>query len=339
MTTATPTVNDRVRDFVAAVGEHFADLPGAERDELLTDLEQHLTELAAEAPDVLETEIADPAAYAAELRAGAGLSDRTKEPGPIARLTTATRDRVRRVLDHPRLTPLHELLPTLRPAWWIVRGWAPVVILAMMLQGGTEHWSRHIIIPGRNLAGLVAVVAAVGFSVRAGMAGVDEGRAWRVVNRVAAVAALGVVWVALTATPGQTIYVETYGFESPSGQLLTHPDGEGITNLYVYDAEGRLLRDVFVFDGSGRSVEIGSDTDDWYGIRSELRLDADGSVIGNHYPIVQYVYDANGALVLRDPPQVVVPRLPNGTESPSTTMPAEPAEPLPRETRPEAPAQ
>lgn len=334
-TTTTTTTTDRVRDFVAAVGEHFTDLPDADREELLGDLEQHLGELAAEAPDAFEAELASPAAYASELRAGAGLTEGgAKRPGRIGRLSTAVRDRVRTVLDHQRTAPVREFLPMLRPAWWVVRAWAPLVVLALVASGGTRHWSRHLLIPGRNLFGLVALAAAVTFSVRAGLASRDDGRVWRIVDRVAAFAVAVVVWVAMTATPGQTVYVEGFVDDGPAYQLLAHPDGEGITNLYVYDAEGRLLEDVFVFDGSGRPVEIGADTDDWYGIRSELRLDAAGRVIGNVYPIVQYVPGLDGALVLREQPQVVIPPLTGPSESSSTTMPDEPPVPSPFDTLP-----
>jgi hypothetical protein len=342
MTAATATITERVRDFVAAVGEHFLDLPDAERHELLTDLEQHFTELAAEAPDVLEAELADSAAYAAELRAGAGIGEKSKGSGRVARLRRGARDRVRAVLDHPRTAPLHEYLPMLRPAWWIVRAWALVVVVALLFQGGTEWWPRHILIPGRNLVGLVALMAAVAVSVRAGMAGTDQGRVWRIANRVAGFAVAVVAWVALTAAPGQTIYVESYPYESPPHGLLTHSDGEGITNLYVYDAEGRLLEDVFVYDGSGRPVEIGPETDDYYGIRSEPQIDADGRIVANVYPIVQYVSDGEGALIRREPPAVDVPRLARSPESPSTTVPAEAIQPMPVEppmtTRPALPA-
>jgi hypothetical protein len=328
MTTATPAITDRVRDFVAAVGEHFADLNDAEREELLGDLEQHLAELAAEAPDVFETELGDPAAYAAELRAGAGLTEGgRKRPGRIARLTTTVRDRVRAVVDHPRMAPLHEFLPMLRPAWWVVRAWALIVVLALLMDGGTQVWARHILVPGRNVLGLLALVAAIALSVRAGMAGIDTGRVWRSVNRVGAFAVAVIVWIALTAAPSQTMYIETYVEESAPYGLLTHPDGEGITNLYVYDAEGTLLQDVLVYDGGGRPVEIGPDTDAWFGIRSEPRIDAAGRIIGNLYPIVQFVDDGEGALVLREPPQVEIPRLPKDRQPVSTTTPPATQEP------------
>ena len=324
MTTATPAITDRVRDFVAAVGEHFTDLRDVDREELLGDLEQHLTELAAEAPDVFETELGDPAAYAAELRAGAGLTEGgSTRPGRIARLTTTVRDRVQAVVDHPRMAPLHEFLPMLRPAWWVVRAWALIVVLALLMGGGTQVWAHHILVPGRNVVGLLALVAAVAFSVKAGMAGTDNGRGWRLVNRIAAFALAVIVWIGLTAAPLETVYVETYSDVGAPYGLLTHPDGEGITNLYVYDAEGTLLRDVFVYDGGGRPVEIGPDTDEWFAIRTEPRIDAAGRVIGNLYPVVQYVEDGARGLVLREPPQVDIPRLPEGQQPVSTTVPPE----------------
>ncbi len=317
MSSATMTIDDRVAEFAAAVGEHFADLPEAERDELLADLEQHLKELAADAPDAFEAEMGDPAAYAAELRAGAGLDQHVDQPGRIGRWGIAARDRVRSVLDHPRMEPVHEFVPMLRPAWWIVRAWAPLVVLGMLTEGAW-NWSRHLIIPGRHLLGLLALAVAIGLSARAGLRGEDEGRIWRAVAVIGGIAAVIVLWSALFVSPRETVFVETF-MADPFGEqpgLLTHPDGEGITNLYVYDANGELLRDVFVYDGAGRAVEVGAYADEWYGIESDVRIDADGRVVGNLYPLTQYVRDGEGALVLRDVPEVSIPRL-SGTEQPA----------------------
>lgn len=313
MSTVTVSVEERVRRFVAAVGEHFSDLSVAEREELMADLEQHLTELAAEARDSLDAEMGNPAAYAAELRAGARLVSGAKRPGRLAGAVTDIGRRLRLVREDPRLEPVRRYVRMLRPTWWLVRAWAPLVLIAMTLDG-PSGWARHVFVPGRNLIGFAALGLAVVLSVRAGLRGEDTGRLWRAVDFVGAGAFVIVLWTSLSAVPTETVFVESNVGEPSidASGLLRHPDGEGITNLYVYDADGHLLRDVFVFDGAGRPVEVGPHADEWYGLQSELRVDAEGRVVGNLYPLAQYVVDLEGALRVREVPEVTIPQLPRG---------------------------
>lgn len=63
---------NEVADYVAQVRSALADLPAATRDELLEDLTEHLTEVAAEGQGSLAERLGPPAAYAAALRSAAG---------------------------------------------------------------------------------------------------------------------------------------------------------------------------------------------------------------------------------------------------------------------------
>lgn len=230
---------------------------------------------------------------------------------------------------------MHEYLPTLLPAWWIVRAWAPVALLGMAVGGGTP--AQHVFIPGRSFLGLVVLIAATTFSVRAGMRGMDSGRSWRIGTRLAALAtAMVVLLAAAVGASSEAPYVESFNGDFDQTPLLTHPDGEGITNLFVYDVDGSLLSNVRIYDGAGRPVEVGPNVDEWFGIRSELVIDSDGRALTNLYPIQQYVLSDDGSLRLRDAP-VVVPILLHApliepvdsaaiatptTTTPSTTEPA-----------------
>ncbi len=73
------TASTEVGDYLAAVSRELADLPAAERDDLLEDLDSHLHEVIAEGEGSLEQRLGPPEQYAAELRASAGLtsSDRS----------------------------------------------------------------------------------------------------------------------------------------------------------------------------------------------------------------------------------------------------------------------
>ncbi len=64
---------NQVARHATAVRAAFADLAGPDRELLLEDLEDHLQEVAAEAGGPLSERLGRPEAYAAELRASAGL--------------------------------------------------------------------------------------------------------------------------------------------------------------------------------------------------------------------------------------------------------------------------
>ena len=67
------TIEGDVARYATAVRAAFADLPAPERELLLEDLEDHLAEVAAEGEGPLAARLGAPEAYAAELRASAGL--------------------------------------------------------------------------------------------------------------------------------------------------------------------------------------------------------------------------------------------------------------------------
>ncbi|HEY0696218.1 MAG TPA: hypothetical protein VGD43_00230, partial [Micromonospora sp.] len=67
--------------YVGEVRRELADLPPETRDELLEDLPEHLTEVAAEADGPLADRLGTPQAYAAELRTAAGFGPPAEPPG------------------------------------------------------------------------------------------------------------------------------------------------------------------------------------------------------------------------------------------------------------------
>jgi hypothetical protein len=74
------TDTTEVARYAAAVRAALADLPAAERESLVGDLEQHLAEVGAESDVPLDTRLGAPEAYAAELRVAYG----AREPGKPA---------------------------------------------------------------------------------------------------------------------------------------------------------------------------------------------------------------------------------------------------------------
>jgi HAAS len=85
--TTEPLLERRAADYLDEVRSHLADLPTDERDDLLEDLEAHVHEVTAATDGPLDDALGPPAAFAAELRASAGLAsaavtdDRAGSPG------------------------------------------------------------------------------------------------------------------------------------------------------------------------------------------------------------------------------------------------------------------
>lgn len=90
-----------------------------------------------------------------------------------------------------------DFLPQLRPAWWVLRGWTVVAVVAMLFDGGP--WWRHVPVPGRGLLGVLLTAAAVAGSVKLGREGHDRSGALRLLDAATGFAALVIAFQALTA--------------------------------------------------------------------------------------------------------------------------------------------
>ena len=75
-----PDARAERRRYLEQVRAALADLPEAERDALLADVESHVAEVSEETGDELVARLGSPDGFAAELRAAAGLPPRTPQP-------------------------------------------------------------------------------------------------------------------------------------------------------------------------------------------------------------------------------------------------------------------
>jgi hypothetical protein len=149
-----------LEEYLEQLTVHLADLPAAERAELLDDVAEHLAEVAAEDVTPLAARLGPPGRYAAELRAAAGLP----APGTVAttvlgrwkRRAVAVDRRVGPVFGYERST---DFLRHLAPAWWVLRGYAVVAAVLWALD-------RPSVVPtlGGNawVGGLITAAAIVG---------------------------------------------------------------------------------------------------------------------------------------------------------------------------------
>lgn len=327
-----------VTSYAEKVRSALADLPAEQRDELLEDLEGHLLEVSEDG-DLLER-IGPPEAYASELRASAGFPP----PSPAGRpLVAAVRRRLAsvrgRLLEVPGGREVVAFAPELRPGWWVVRGYAAVVLLGSLTSSDGQFGLSSFPVPtawGSSVLGALLAVVAVVVSVRIGR-GTD---ALPVTRRRAVVAANLALLVAGTAFAGQVrdlVGTDAYYFQAsnPYEGVLTGPEGP-VMNIYPFDALGRPLRDVQLFDQNGRPLsQLLRQSPDGQYAEPTLRFGLDGEPKPNVFPRdyrVDTYDDAGTPTTAPVPPPSVSPAVlaprPTASPSPSST-PSPSASPTP----------
>jgi hypothetical protein len=304
------TIAADVAGYASAVRAACADLPGPDRELLLEDLEDHLQEVAAEAGGPLAERLGEPEAYAAELRASAGLpapgAGRGAEPaGRVARRRLRDSRAARRlvglgaaVVGHPAGRAVAGFLPELRPAWWVLRGYLAVQAVAVAMTPLVTGGGFAFPVPrlfGSALLGLLATAAAVVGSVALGRRGAGTLAARGLL--VAGNAALVVVAVLLVTELARSETVDDYRpefvatYAAPASGLRS--DGNEITNIFPFDAKGRPLKDVYLVDQDGEPV-VATHYDNEY-LEPTIPVDGNGDEVANRYPQVQHELDAAGA--------------------------------------------
>ena len=312
----TTVLLDHVSAYAAAVRSHLADLSPEQVEDLTDGLEADLAEALEdrEGPVVtgeipigwagaaagipappgagpgasmidLTRRFGPAAAYAAELRAAAGLEPAgPTAPGRpkrrlrdgLARRISAARTRVvelatgaRQALAPILATPLGRWVVSsfvsLRPLWWVLRGWLWFVILLgvhlMRIDSPERGIFRYVPRGGLTWAVLAALVlASIAVGRRSGTGG---RRAQRVVVVLSVAALLTLPWAAtqfrselqqrLSLVP-LVEYVQLAAEAPTPSEDGVYVDGMLVSNLFVYDAQGNSLDRVQIFDDRGRPV-------------------------------------------------------------------------------------
>jgi hypothetical protein len=137
------TTTDEVSRYVSDVEAACADLTAAQRQALLADLPQHLDEVAEGGP--LREQLGSPQQYADTLRESANLPPRVAIQR--ARPTSWWR------------STLHDL----RPAWWVLRCYVAVWVLALVSQNWYISYNTFPFPAplGRPSIGLLAVLLLI----------------------------------------------------------------------------------------------------------------------------------------------------------------------------------
>ena len=349
---------DEVAGYAAEVRAQFTDLPADESADLLEDLEDHLREVAAEDAGTLRERLGAPAAYARELRQAAGLPGPGEGsgsggpggpgagPGPRRPLRSRLRSRARQAMaDAERRARTYragrevlDFLPSLRPAWWVLRAWVAVRILEVMTTS-VGPWRDFALIPqvgNSTFTGFVALLVAVPASVYAARRTVPDGWRRRAMGAGEGILVLFTVGMVLSAIGNQGDYGDTasgvsFSQQSQSGLV---ENGKPISNLYVYDQSGKQLNGVYVFDQDGMPVSTALFAGNSY-VDGDAWLDGNGSAVTNFFPrqLLQPQWsgsDDSMHLMPVPPPMVFIPqgvhRQP-GPEEPTTSTSASPSVP------------
>src|SRR5436309_1919 len=131
---ADETPDNDVARYAAAVRGALSNLPAAKRDVVLEDLEDHLAEVAAESGLPLASRLGPPEEYAAELRAAYGAGHQASRLR-FPRIRRLLRGALFQLSGWRSYHAVRDYLPELRPAWWVLRAYLAVLVLAVMLRG------------------------------------------------------------------------------------------------------------------------------------------------------------------------------------------------------------
>jgi hypothetical protein len=334
--TAATGVDRQAQDYLAAVEHELADLSAEDRSALMEDLALHLDALSAE-DDVrpLVVRLGPAAAYAADLRAAAGLPARGGPP-PAA----DWRGWLDGVLASPaarRAVPagraVRRLLGELRPAWWVLRGYLVVLVPCVL---GSDY-VEDVPVPAplhSHVLGVLLVLAAVTGSVLLGRRRLPRavGAAVAVGGVLLVLASVGVAHVMWDDLRGR-VDAAAWAPAPPEGPSETYPllSRYGpVTDVFPYAADGTPLDGVLLYDQDGRPLKVGFQQ--WWADQCARVLAqpeaADGVSVPNSYP-QSYVLDPAGVDLTRS-----IPRPADSCDA----DPSRPAVPLPTFPASESPA-
>ncbi len=268
MSTPTSLGDVEIEAYLEAVRSALADLPPEVRDDLIEDLPDHLAEVAAEGDATLRERLGEPAAYAAELCAAAGLDPVAAGRGGRgdtmraevlalwrrAGVQAARADRqLGRMVGYPRV---RDLLAALAPGWWVLRGW---LVAQALCQFNTHfHWPGALPrLNGSLFLGTVVALVAVVTSVWAGRRS-RSASSWPRGGLIALNVAV-CVWLLGVLVGPLSDGVGAYFSGSQSASYVDAPTAPYVDDLYVYDQQGNLVPGARLYDQDGNPVNLGAD--------------------------------------------------------------------------------
>ena len=317
---ATTAVPPDVAAYLAAVRAALDDLPAAERDDLLAEVELSVLDAAAEGGPIA-ARLGPADAFAAELRAAAGLEQ--SAPSPTEPQFDLTLRRLQDWWASPRVEAVRRALRELAPLWWVLRAYTVVAVWAFAVDADWSARYPGVPVFGNDRAGLALLLFAATLSVACGLAGrrlVRRRGILVALNLAAAVASVPVVLYEIDRMPEQLARDRVFIQTATTPGLAR--DGVPVDNIYPYSRDGKLLHDVLLYDGAGAPLDVRAGSSD----PDRRVVVAAGNVrLYNAFPIR---YFEPGTRRVADPdaaPPVTVPSV--------VTQPLHSEKPKPRKSR------
>jgi len=327
-----------VAAYVREVRAELADLPIEDVEDLTGGMDADLTELAAECGGDLAGRLGTPKLYAAELRAAAGLPERvvgsrSRQHRPLREQAALDRAALARLVGrHPWLRSATDFMVTLRPAWWLLRGYLAAWAVVSLI-GGMRGLRPH------GVLGLGMALVAMVVSVKLGRGWLRHMAMTRPLLVLGNAIAVVVALMASTAgvTSGEMSY-DAQAYSPPPGVSL---DGTYVGNIYAYDADGQRITGVRLFAQDGRPLGGGDNAFGPNGNEIAVVRDGSGAPVTNAYPRALFGPDPWQVVNPADPqvdpgqwtpPMSIVPLIssaatPTATPSPTPTPTATPTAP------------
>lgn len=289
--------------YLEQVRDQLSDLPEEEREEIVQDLEAHLTELD---DSQFEAELGDPVAFAAEFRSSAGLDQPTR--GSVWDALPRIWNRLE--VQAQRLGQITHW-STVRPVWIWTRGWLVICTWALVNTGEIFRRFPIPVIGSSSLTGLILVVLATSLSLW-----LDK-RPQTPIRRFGSMMFSFIAGWSLLATLINPVASSTEFAEiDPYFDRLTTAQGNPVDNIYAYDLEGNPV-EVLLFDSEGRPLltlpsyvyeeadfNPGAPEIQYDSGAVSFERDSFGRIIPNLYPLQTQGYDDYGQLVPSTPPSL-----------------------------------
>ena len=220
------TTTAGIAAYVDACEPYLRDLDAATQAQLRADIVEIVAEVCGELEGAPDDLVGPPRRFVGELRLAAGLPP-LPEPEP-AKTADGFASALRRATQHRSMRWVRELLPELRPAWWVARGLLVAWVLGSATGAGGPSWIFNLIphwpLAGSSILGLATAGGAVYVSVEAGR---RRPRGWRRVA-VAMASVVAIVFAGTLAsqasrwTNGPAAYDYVGSPVSPPAHTYTH---------------------------------------------------------------------------------------------------------------------
>jgi hypothetical protein len=254
--TDAPSRTTEIAGYMAAVERHLTDLPEVIRQDLMSDLDTHLAEVAADLEDgvALSDLLGSPEAYARELRETAEIprertGDRLRRglretAEPLTRRVRAWADKYAVSTGHADAAEMRERL---RPGWWVFRGVLAALLFLYLLAATQFNAAGYN--PFGSIIGTLFAIALVLFCVWASMRIGARSREWGRRRRW---------WIGVVGV-GLVVYGVAWPFlRGPTVHYIDEASYNGhITDIQVYDENGEPITGVYLFDQNGDPLWIG----------------------------------------------------------------------------------